>query len=109
MVIRNANLGGWGDEERDYEAEFPFAPNQYFDAMFVATDDKYHVSIFVSCKISALDFQINSQNKFCSFSFNLDICNLSSSNCSFCTRFIAVVLEQIFEENVQYTFSLLRV
>lgn len=44
VVIRNANLGGWGDEERDYEADFPFNPGQYFDALFVCTDDKYLVS-----------------------------------------------------------------
>ncbi|XP_076099930.1 uncharacterized protein LOC143069269 isoform X2 [Mytilus galloprovincialis] len=45
VVIRNANLGGWGDEERDYEADFPFSPGQYFDALFVCTDDKYHVYV----------------------------------------------------------------
>ena len=43
VVVRNANLGGWGDEERDYEAEFPFHPYNYFDAMFICTDDKYLV------------------------------------------------------------------
>lgn len=43
VVVRNANLGGWGEEERDYDAEFPFNPNNYFDAMFICTDDKYMV------------------------------------------------------------------
>jgi hypothetical protein len=27
VVVRNANLGGWGDEERDYEADFPLLMN----------------------------------------------------------------------------------
>ncbi|CAG2218630.1 LGALS4 [Mytilus edulis] len=48
VVIRNANLGGWGDEERDYEADFPFSPGQYFDALFVCTDDKYHTKYSIS-------------------------------------------------------------
>lgn len=45
VVVRNANLGGWGEEERDYDAEFPFNPNNYFDAMFICTDDKYMVHV----------------------------------------------------------------
>ncbi|XP_060077890.1 galectin-8-like [Ylistrum balloti] len=45
VVIRNANLGGWGDEERDYDAEFPFTPMNYFDAMFICTDDQYVVHV----------------------------------------------------------------
>ena len=42
-VVRNASLGGWGDEERDHEF-FPFGPGEYFDATFVATDIGYSVS-----------------------------------------------------------------
>lgn len=43
VVVRNAKLGDWGEEERDYDAEFPFNPYNYFDALFVCTDDKYLV------------------------------------------------------------------
>lgn len=52
VVIRNANLGGWGSEERDYEAAFPFNPGQYFDALFVCTEDKYLVcfkDMYLTC------------------------------------------------------------
>ncbi|KAJ8308698.1 hypothetical protein KUTeg_013572 [Tegillarca granosa] len=45
VVIRNANLGGWGEEERDYDAEFPFSPGNFFDALFVCTEDQYCVYI----------------------------------------------------------------
>ncbi|KAK3092599.1 hypothetical protein FSP39_004842 [Pinctada imbricata] len=45
VVIRNACLDGWGGEERDYEADFPFSPFQYFDAVLVANDDKYIVFV----------------------------------------------------------------
>ena len=48
VVIRNANLGGWGNEEQDYEAEFPFSLHQYFDAVMVAAEDKFLVSYY--CK-----------------------------------------------------------
>ena len=42
-VVRNANFGGWGEEERDQD-EFPFEPGHYFDSVFVATDDGYVVN-----------------------------------------------------------------
>lgn len=46
----NANIGGWGDEERDFEGDFPFDNDQYFDIIFVCTAEKYHVcflSLFI--------------------------------------------------------------
>lgn len=43
-VVRNANIGGWGEEERDQE-DFPFSPGQYFDCFFVVTDIGYMVYV----------------------------------------------------------------
>ena len=42
-VVRNANFGDWGDEERDIDY-FPFSPGQYFDSTIMATDGGYEVS-----------------------------------------------------------------
>ena len=44
-VVRNADLGGWGDEERDQD-DFPFEAGQYFDSIFMATDAGYAVRVF---------------------------------------------------------------
>ncbi|XP_061166319.1 uncharacterized protein LOC133175224 [Saccostrea echinata] len=44
-VVRNANFGDWGGEERDGPG-FPFSPFQYFDASFVCMEDKF--SVFVN-------------------------------------------------------------
>lgn len=43
VVVCNVNLGGWGEEERDYDVEFFFNLNNYFDVMFICIDDKYMV------------------------------------------------------------------
>jgi hypothetical protein len=43
-VVMNANFGGWGEEERDFEGDYPFGSDIYFDITIVCTEDKFHVS-----------------------------------------------------------------
>ena len=44
-VVLNALVGGdWGDEQRGFENEFAFRRGEFFDAFFIATEDKFNVS-----------------------------------------------------------------
>ena len=43
-VVRNANFRGWGAEEREQDY-FPFGAGQYFDSLFVATEEGYVVGL----------------------------------------------------------------
>lgn len=47
VVVMNANLGGWGDEERDFEGDYPFGSDIYFDITIVCTEEKFHVSLII--------------------------------------------------------------
>ena len=44
-VVMNANFGGWGEEERDFEGDYPFGSDIYFDITIVCTEDKFHVYV----------------------------------------------------------------
>ncbi|XP_062597630.1 galectin-4-like [Saccostrea cucullata] len=45
LVVRNSKFGGWGKEEKDCPAGFPFNPLEYFDASFVCMEDKFAVYV----------------------------------------------------------------
>ncbi|XP_067682103.1 galectin-9-like isoform X1 [Haliotis asinina] len=43
-VVRNANLDGWGEEERGQD-DFPFSRGAMFDALFIAQEDRFNIYI----------------------------------------------------------------
>jgi hypothetical protein len=42
-IVRNSNLGGWGNEENN--GPFPFRHGQAFDLVIIAEHDKYRVNV----------------------------------------------------------------
>jgi hypothetical protein len=51
-IVRNSNLGGWGNEEND--GPFPFRQGQPFELAILAEQDRFRVSVN---GVHAFDFQ----------------------------------------------------